>query len=208
MKEVRIVEGICYLFPHKEELHASHPAMKGVWKLCKSMLKDKNSFLAPLLVDDIDRSEHGHKQTVENILQSTIGSSYDSLPWIGPQIIESRFEDYYGKLGCKAFDSLYHKDVMFSLTLLGEKWEWHSVNPLWFKRQQAQMHEMLWKLLLENISLPVVASKGQRTKEELTRSARDAHLSRFYHYWINNDGMLESVTQPVWEGGRIVNKTV
>ena len=70
MSPITLIEGLAYLHPHQPEIVADHPAMRGVWTTCRHLLgQHQNSFLAPLLVDDISRvGSQAPIQTVEQIV--------------------------------------------------------------------------------------------------------------------------------------------
>lgn len=207
--QLNIIEGLIYLYPHKKEIFHTHPAMKGTWRCVQKLLKQKkNSILAPLLVDDINRNGFSHVQSVDDILKEGMGRKYSDLPWLGGQIMESKFEKQYGNLGCKAFDSLYHKDAIFGLILLNQDWHWTLVNPVNFKAQQAGMIENLWGMVSEYISFPALGSlqkkDGQKVREEL----RSDFISHFTHYWIDDTGEVESITQPVYANKKVSHKII
>lgn len=206
---ISIIEGLIYLYPHKKEIFHTHPAMKGVWKTCQRLLKQKkNAVFAPLLVDDINRNGFSHVQSVDDILKEGMGRKYSDLPWLGGQIMEGKFEKQYGNLGCKAFDSLYHRDVILGLSFIGSDWTWTLVNPVNFKAQQAGMLENLWGMISEYISFPALGNIYKKDSNALRSELRDAFLARFTHVWIDDNGEVESVTKPVYRQKKITHKPI
>ena len=202
--QLNIIEGLIYLYPHKKEIFHTHPAMKGTWRCVQKLLKQKkNSILAPLLVDDINRNGFSHIQSVDDILMEGMNRKYSDLPWLGGQIMESKFEKQYGNLGCKAFDSLYHRDVILGLILLDTDWTWTLVNPVNFKAQQAGMIENLWGMVSEYISFNELGSLQRRKGEEVRKDLRSNFLSHFNHYWIDDNGEIESITKPLYTNKKI-----
>ncbi len=204
-----IIEGICYLFPHKQELLATSLSMAGTWKHTLRLLaRRKNTYLAPLLVDDLVRTKTLATQTVEGILRATVQRSSTSLPWFGEQVLESEIEKQYGNLGCKIFDSIYHRDVILSLELLSHDWTWTMVHPALFKKQQAGMLVELWKLMAKHINMRAVANTLNVSTDIVREKLRAEFLSRFEHHWIAPDGTVESVTKPVYRNKKIEHLVV
>ena len=199
---MKIIEGICYLHPHKKELVASHPSMKGTWRTCMRLVKD-GSMMAPLLVDDIRREESFAYQTIDEILLTTIGKKYDSIPWLGNSIIESEIYKQYGNLGCKMFDSIYHREVLLMISSLSTEWEWIVVHPVIFKEQQAGMLLNLYKFIYKNINISFLAQKEVKKVDEIRDDLRNKFLDKFTHYWIDVDGNIESITNPIYNQGKI-----
>lgn len=204
-----IIEGICYLFPHKPELAAASLSMIGTWKHSLRLLaRRKNTYLAPLLVDDLVRTKTVAKQSVEDILRATVQRSYASLPWFGERVLESEIEKQYGNLGCKIFDSIYHRDVILSLELLSHEWTWTMVHPTLFKTQQSGMLIELWKLMAKHINMRAVANAANLPTDTVREKLRAEFLSRFEHHWIASDGTVESVTKPVYRNKKIEHTVI
>ena len=199
---MKLIEPICYEYPHKEELVCTSPEMKSIWRLSLNML-DKEDFLAPLLIDDIKREGYIRYQNIENILKETVNKSFNQLPWFGIPVLESSIGYQYGNLGCKLFDSLYHKDILCSLWLTEEDWEWIVIHPESFKDQQAGMLYDLVKNLSAVMSFENIGGRRQMKAEDVRAAIRDKFLSRFTHYWIDNTGQVSSVTNPKYKSGKI-----
>jgi hypothetical protein len=208
-KTLTIIEPICYLNPHKEQLVSDHPAMIGSWRYAINISrKVRGAMLAPLLVDDIDREGSITSQTVDDIITATATElSYSDLPWLGGQVIESEIEKQYGNLGCKMFDCLYHRDVLSQIALIaGDSWEWIVVHPAIFKDQQSGMLLNLWKMLEGDMNWSALSQQNMVNKDKLRAIYRDKFLSHFQHVWMDDSGEPESVTRPVFEGGKVKHK--
>lgn len=194
---ITIVEGLCYLHPHKREIVETHSAMKGVWLQCLSMSENIDHYLAPLLVDDIER-ETAPSQSVDSILLTTIGKKYDDLRWFSDPIIESEIAKKYGAFGCKMYDALYHRDILLALFAKSSSWRWVVVHPESFKDQQAGMLENLWHLIL-----PGKINMSEKERTDL----RTRFLSRFEHYWVADDGTISGITHPAYKNKKVVHET-
>ena len=205
--KIMIIEGICYLYPHKKELVATDLSMIGTWRTVLGLLnKNRNAFLAPLLVDDLKREDFIVYQTVENIVEKGINKKVKDLPWFGEQILESTIERQYGNLGCKLFDSIYHKDVLFSLFSLNLDWKWVMVHPEIFKEQQSGMLLDLWGIVSKSINFNSIGNKRQKKGDDVRNEIRDDFLSRFEHYWIDESGTIKEITKPIYLQKKIVHK--
>jgi hypothetical protein len=194
-----IVEGLCYLYPHKPELLANSSPMKGVWKYAEQLLKNKDSLLAPLLVDDLKREGYLTEQTIDEVLGGR------KLPMLAENVIESRIEFYYGRLGCKMFDALYHKDCLSALSLLNTEWKWIVVHPIIFKEQQSGMLLGLWKNMIDGLRFGEISNKTKVRAEDIRNYARDKFLEHFEHYWIDKDGEMVEHTKPVYQSKKIIH---
>jgi hypothetical protein len=199
-----LVEGIAYLYPHKPELVRAHPAMRGVWKRCEYLTKPKGSFLAPLLVDDLVRDTIV-EQTLEEIIDQNIGRPHGELPWYGLPVKESTIAGRFGDLGCKTFDSLYHRDILLSLALQAPEWRWIVVHPLSFQDQQSGMLRELFSLIYGDLNWGVLAQKRMVKTETVRMAARSEFLAHFEHHWIHDDGQVQSKTRPIYRSGKIVH---
>lgn len=209
MKKVNIIEPICYLYPHKDEIVASHPSMIGTWKVSRDLLKEKeNSFFAPLLVDDIKREGMICYQSVCDILKITLNKKYQDFNWIGKQISEGDIQHQYGNLGCKVFDSIYHWNVINSLYISQLDWSWTLVNPISFKKQQSGMILDLWNRMSKNISFESIGNVFKEESFSLRKKCKDEFLNRFTHYWIDENGQIEDITKPVYSSKKIVHKSI
>ena len=206
---IHIVEGICYLHPHKQELSETSLSMTGTWRHCVKILQaHNNAFMAPLLVDDLKRGGTFGEQSVESLLRVSTGKKYSALPWLGKPVMESEIERQYGNLGCKLFDAIYHKNILMARPLLSDDWKWTVVHPSSFKRQQAGMLLDLWNLVSESIDVHSLSNATKQNCIDLRTEMRSTFLSRFEHHWIRQDGTLESVTRPVYAGKRIDHQDI
>ena len=203
MEKIRIIEPICYLYPHKEELVVTSNSIIGVRNYCRTLLKDKHSFLSPLLIDDLKREGYLVEQTVEDVLGDLSTSSC-----FGSPIMESNIEFYYGKLGCKLFDALYHKDVIISLYLLHSNWSWVVVHPQIFKEQQGGMLLDLWRHISGDILFNNISNKVKIKGDVLKQQYRDEFLKRFEHYWIDENGKMCEHTKPIYKGKKIIHEVI
>ena len=204
-----IIEGVCYLHPHKEELSENSLAMQRTWQHSLKLASSrKNAYFAPLLVDDLVREKNFGTQSVASLLKKAVGRSYGSLRWFGKPVLESDIERQYGNLGCKMFDALYHKDVLASLELVSDDWKWIAVHPSLFKGQQSGMLLKLWNLISENIDFSAVANATRTDTASLREGLRTEFLSHFEHQWINAKGEVESVTRPAYQSKKIVQVAI
>lgn len=205
---VIIVEGLCYLFPHRPELVASSLVMRGVWRTCARLVKTTaGTLLAPLLADDIRRDQMLGEQTAEELLRATTGRGYESFPWFGPAMLESAIQARYGELGCKIFDSLYHRDVVSRLAPLGD-WKWVVVHPQAFHDQQAGMLLELWKLISSDFNFSAFAQQRRESADTVRERMRTEFLNRFEHHWIGDDGKVVATTRPVYGQKKITHVTI
>lgn len=206
MNQITLIEGLVYLHPHQPEIEADHPVMKGVWGTCRHLLgRNHNSFLAPLLIDDISRA--GGRAPMQTVAQ-VVGKAYESLPWFGKPVIESEIAARYSDQGCEAFDSIYHRDMILPLSIIYPDWRWLVVHPVTFHDQQAGMMAKLLRIIWGGLNLAHIARKRQVTADTVRDEIRDGFLNRWTHYWIGPDGHLDSVTQPAWRGKRVVHEGV
>ena len=204
-----LVEGLCYLYPHQPEIVADHPAMKGVWRTCLQLLNNHDdSFLAPLLIDDLRRVEDAKLQRLHSLLKRTIGRTYESLPWFGKPVMESSIAIQYGNLGCKLFDAIYHKEILLALAVCCQDWRWIVVHPATFQGQQSGMLEQLWKMVHGGLDFSLIAQRMCMGKEELIRKSKTEFFGRFIHHWIGDDGVLSRVTVPVWHNKKVHHTSV
>lgn len=190
---IQIIEGLCYLHPHKREIVQDHPSMRGVWRTVFSMQKDPTSFVAPLLVDDLER-EASPTQSIESILKSTIGKKYSDLTWFADPVMESEIAQKYDAFGCKEYDALYHRDILLSVMLISADWKWIVVHPDSFTDQQSGMLEDLWHLIMPS---------GLKLAPEVRAKLRDDFLAHFKHYWIDDRGVISMVTVPRYNKKKI-----
>lgn len=205
-KSITLVEGLLYLHPHQPEIVADHPAMAGVWRLCRHLLgQHQNSFLSPLLVDDLSRNGgRAPSQSIEQV----IGKAYESLPWFAKPVIESDIAARYGDRGCEAFDAIYHRDIILMLSTIYPDWRWLVVHPETFQEQQSGMLEKLYRIIFGSLNLAHIARKRHLSADVVRAEIRQNFLGRFQHYWIGNDGHLCTVTQPVWREKKVVHEGV
>lgn len=206
MPDITLIEGLAYLHPHQPEIIADHPAMRAVWATCRHLLRQNhNSFLAPLLIDDLSRvGGRAPTQTVEQI----VGKPYESLPWFAKPVIESEIAARYGDRGCEVYDSIYHRDIILMVSIMHPDWRWLVVHPVTFQDQQAGMLEKLWRIIFAGLNLAHIARKRQLSADAVRAEIRDSFLGRFTHHWIGTDGHLCAVTQPVWRGKKVVHEGV
>ena len=205
---VVIIEPIAYVFPHKKELVATSSSMKGVWSLSVHLLKkDKNSFLAPLLIDDLRREGFITYQTIDDLLQKTLDVKYSQLAWLGESVAESDIYKQYGNLGCKTFDQIYHRDVILPIMTF-DSWKWVVVHPVSFMGQQVGMLEGLFKLIFAGVSFSQIARAKCEKTEDVRNEIRTEFFDHFIHYWIDEDGSVSSITKPVYEHKGVSHKEV
>ncbi len=204
--KITLIEGLCYLHPHREEIMISSPSMVGVWKECLRLINSiPGSMMAPLLVDDIMREGVMGYQTVEEILDKSIKRKYSDLTWFAKPTLEGDIQKQYGNLGCKIFDSLYHRDIVLPLSMITQNWKWISMNPESFKDQQAGMLLDLWRLIYSKINVGSL-TLNSTTKEEIRDKIRLGFLGHFEHRWIGRDGLVSSITHPSYKGKKIIHE--
>jgi hypothetical protein len=205
---IRIIEPVVYLYPHKEELLHSHAASKAMWRSCIKMLKDKDSYLSPILIDDLKREGYIRFQSLDEILERTVNKKFSDLPWFGEMVLESSIKYQYGNLGCKLFDALYHKDIICSLFIMGQEWEWVVIHPEIFKKQQSGMILNLWKMFSDKIKFESIGNKSQIKVEDVRIRTRTEFLNRFTHYWIDNNGNISEITKPIYSKKQIIHEAI
>ncbi len=206
MDGITIIEPVCYLFPHKEQLVASHPSMRGVWRTCSFLLKNhKRALLSPLLIDDLKRDGCICEQSIEDFMIHT-GKNFNSLPWFGEPILESTIEKRFGDLGCKLFDSRYHSTVLLPLSLLGNDWRWIVVHPIILQNQQSGMLSDLFKIIHQNVNFSSLGHFDYIKSELIKDNIREKFLNHFNYIWIDQEGRIDSRTHPVYKGGKIIHE--
>lgn len=205
---ITIIDTLCYLYPHRPELRADAPQMKGTWQQSFKLSQRKNTYFAPLLIDDIRRTDHGGIQTVDEIVEKALGLKYKDLRWWGKPIYESDIEKRYGDLGCKIFDSIYHRDIILSLALTRPEWKYIAVQPESFKAQQSGMLLDLWKFIYSGVNFGARANVLGLKTERLRELEREQFLAHFEHHWIGDDGTLKEITKPVYRSKKICHEKI
>lgn len=201
-----LIEGLCYTHPHHPELVASNSTMRGVWRKCVSLTKEKGAVMAPLFIDDRPQEGELCIQTVNDLLQTTTGKPYESFHWLGDPLSEAELQAKHGALGCVQLDVLYHLHVLWSLALVDPDWKWIVVHPLDFKEQQAGMLTELWKRISSVIDISIMADRSRIKKEDLQSQLRKSLLNRFSHYWVDENGEVVQHTYPVYADKQVWHK--
>ncbi len=203
---MRVIEALFYSNPHKTCLCAQSPVMKSIWRKCAGLTRGKGSIMAPLLVDDRPQERGLCVQTVDDVIRTTTGRTYESFRWFRGQVSEIALEERHGKIGCTSLDAYYHLEVIGSLSTLFPEWKWIVVHPDAFKDQQAGMLAEVWQFIAPDFS-PVAEVLSQK-KETLHASLREAFFNRFRHLWVSDDGRIQECTRPVYKGGAVIHVQV
>lgn len=196
-KEI-IVEGppiYAFPMPQYRSQHWQSPEFAHGWKQLSGMARimEKSTSVSHwVMIDDVNNRPVNSapvsiNQTLQAIQQQT--GEIPLFDRVDVAYLESEFINDPKKAKCATLDASFQMHKMSRLSYTPEETKLVICHPLAFQNQQRMMLE---HLLAEMKTSQVYSTISKNSRRELLRNL-------FLHLWVDENGIIDQVTKPVWQ---------